>query len=379
MDFIERRHVALRGRALIAIALPIALALAFCAAPTTSLAKKSAGKKRAPVAARTQDGNAATHYDRRADVLEFVDDLVGRHGFRRDELITTFARARYSETAARLMMPTASATRGVWSAYRARFVEPIRIEAGVRFWDAYAPLLERAEREYGAAPEIIVGILGVETIYGRNTGSFRVIDALTTLAFDYPNKARDRSPFFREQLEDYLLLARDTGAEVFALRGSYAGAIGMPQFMPGSIRRYAVDYDGDGVIDLAASPADVIGSVANFLAQHGWSRDLAPVYRLRLAAPGGATETLIAAGSEPSLSYDDLVFAGFASDTPLPAGARLALIDLQNGFDVNGNAMTEYVAGTQNFHVITQYNRSYFYAMSVIELGDAIKAARGLR
>ena len=131
-----------------------------------------------------------------------------------------------------------------------------------------ARTLERAEREYGVPPEYIVAIIGVETFYGRNTGRWRVIDALTTLAFDYPPRAE----FFRNELEQYLLLARDAGIDVFSVRGSYAGAIGIPQFMPGSTRRYAVDFDGNGAIDLRRSPADAIGSVANFLKQHGWQR-----------------------------------------------------------------------------------------------------------
>ena len=368
-------------KAIVRVALACLVVTSLCAAPAASFAKKRSQKK--AVASAARDGKARPTYALRADVLEFVDELAGRHGFRRDELITLFGSVRYNETAARLTAPASSATRRDWSVYRARFVEPVRIAAGVRFWDSYAPLFERAEREFGVPAEIIVGILGVETVFGRNTGSFRVVDALTTLAFDYPNKERDRSPFFRGQLEDVLVLARDTGIDVFGLRGSYAGAVGMPQFMPGSIRSYAVDYDGDGVIDLAGSPADVIGSVANFLAQHGWVRNLATHVPLRHAQSIEATEAASTAvignaGSVPTLSYADLMAAGFAATSP-PPDAPLALIDLPSGSDASGNPMIAYLAGTQNFHVITRYNRSYFYAMSVIDLGGAIKALREAR
>ena len=363
------------------IALSCVVAMSLCASPAASLAKKHPHKKAAASATRDK----ALGYARRADVLEFVDEMAGRHGFRRDELIMLFGSVHYSDTAARLKAPATSVARRDWSVYRARFVEPVRIAAGLRFWDANAGILERAEREFGVPAEIIVGILGVETVFGRNTGSFRVVDALTTLAFDYPNKERDRSPFFREQLEDVLVLARDTGIDVFGLRGSYAGAVGMPQFMPGSIRNYAVDYDADGVIDLATSPADVIGSVANFLARHGWVRDTIPAYPLHAndTLPAGTYSAekigmLVAAGSEPGVAREALLDAGLAGDAKLP-DASFALIDLPNGVDAGGRAIIDYVAGTQNFHVITRYNRSYFYAMSVIDLGAAIKALREAR
>lgn len=313
-------------------------------------------------------------------MLDYIDELVAREGFARDTLIQLFADARYSATAARLMMPAIVNGRRDWNVYRARFVEPVRLGSGFRFWDDNAALLARAEHDFGVPPEIVVGILGVETVYGRNTGSFRVIDALTTLAFDYPDKERDRSSFFREQLTDALILSRNDANDMGALRGSYAGAIGMPQFMPGSILRYAVDYDGDGRIDLVGSAADIIGSVANFLARHGWIRDLAthvPLVRAQDLDPlqAASIASMVSAGSVPSLAYADLVSAGLVATSP-PPDAPLALIDLPSGSDASGNTIVGYLAGTQNFHVITRYNRSYFYAYSVIELGGTIKALR---
>jgi membrane-bound lytic murein transglycosylase B len=270
-----------------------------------------------------------------------------------------------------------------WNAYRARFVEPVRLAAGFRFWEDNEAVLARAERDFGVPAEIIVGILGVETVYGRNTGNFRVIDALTTLSFDYPNQERDRSGFFREQLTDALMLNRDGTVDLGTLRGSYAGAIGMPQFMPGSILRFAIDYDGDGRVDLVGSAADVIGSVGNFLAMHGWVRDLATHVPLRHPAgvdPGQAAriDAMVAAGSAPSIEFADLADLGFVAGS-LPPIVEFALIDLPVGNDANGSSGVAYVAGTQNFHVLTRYNRSYFYAMSVIELGSTIKALREAR
>jgi membrane-bound lytic murein transglycosylase B len=369
-----------------------AIAMLFCVAMVTgsreaSAADASRTRSAAKPAIRAK-APLPPSYGQRADVLAYIDDVVAREHLDRDELLRVFADARYSETAARLMSPSAAtAARRDWTVYRARFVEPVRLAAGYRFWEDNADVLARAEREFGVPAEIIVGILGCETVYGRNTGSFRVIDALTTLSFDYPrgdaDRGRDRSPFFREQLTDALMMSRDGTIDLATLRGSYAGAIGMPQFMPGSIRRFAIDYDGDGRIDLVGSAADVIGSVANFLAQHGWVRDL-PSY-VALSHPAAVDEAqaarieaLVNAGSEPNVDFAALVDAGFVANAPPPA-ARFALIDLPAGSDARGLPRTSYLAGTQNFHVITRYNRSYFYALSVIELGATIKALRDAR
>jgi len=367
----------LAGAACIALAMS-ATAAGNDGAATTKARPRAAAKKNMPLPAQP-----ASDYARRRDVLDYVDDLVAREHFDRAQLLRVFADVRYNATAARLMMPASTtSTRRDWNVYRARFVEPVRLAAGYRFWDDHAALLAKAEAEFGVPAEIIVGILGVETVYGRNTGGFRVVDALTTLAFDYPNKLKDRSAFFRGQLTDVLSMARDDGVDLAALKGSYAGAIGMPQFMPGSIRHYAIDYDGDGRIDLVGSPADVIGSVANFLAQHGWMRDQ-PTW-LPLTSPSGIDagqsariDTMVEAGSVPTFAYVDLAAAGL-STTAQPI-EPLALIDLPSGSDAAGRPLVTYLAGTQNFHVITRYNRSFFYAFSVIELGSTIKALREAR
>jgi membrane-bound lytic murein transglycosylase B len=313
-------------------------------------------------------------YNQRPEVLAYIDELVAKYGFDADELRNVFAHARYNDTVAGLMGPGPAARAVPWSEYRARFVEPTRIDAGVRFWQAHADDLERAQKIYGVPAQVIVAILDVETLFGRNMGNFRVIDALTTLAFDYPNKDRDRSPFFREQLTDYLLLARDQSQDVLGLRGSYAGAIGMPQFMPGSIRHYAVDFDGDGVIDLKNDASDAIGSVANFLASQGWRRGLPAAFPANLSESGHDEAKLAAfvdAGSEPGLLPRALADAGVILPEGLAPDETVALINLPDG-----DNPTLYLIGTRNFFVLTRYNRSYAYAESVLELGRAIRLRR---
>jgi len=309
-------------------------------------------------------------YEERPDVISFIDEMVAKHGFVRDALLAIFSQASHNDTVARLMGPVAAAAPTPWSAYEARFVEPARIDAGVRFWQANSGDLQRAAQTYGVPPEVLVGILGVETFFGRNTGKFRVLDALTTLAFDYPDPAHDRSAFFREQLENFLVMTRDRSDDVLEIRGSYAGAIGLAQFMPESILKYAVDFDGDGSIDLRNSASDAIGSIANYLAAHGWVSGLPIYYRSQLVAanPDGLIiGRLVAAGSEPSLTPADLRQAGFVFIDDVPADTFVALIDFPDGTNP-----TRYVLGTRNFFVLTRYNRSYAYVMAVVELGVAI-------
>jgi membrane-bound lytic murein transglycosylase B len=299
----------------------------------------------------------AQGYTDRAEVQAFIAEMVARHGFLEEELKGVFSRVERAEPALELIQ--SAAQRPPWDEYRARFVNEKRIGAGLAFWSAHRKDLARAERQYGVPPEIIVGVIGVETYYGRHAGRHRVMDALTTLAFDYPARAG----FFRGELEQYLLLARDTGTDVFSVRGSYAGAIGIPQFMPGSTRRYAVDFDGDGAIDLRASPADAIGSVANFLRQHGWQSGAA--VQLRARAAGEAWRAYADGGLAPVHGIAELMKSGVEPDAPPePSAQRAALIDLGS----------ELRLGLQNFYVITRYNRSAYYAAAVADLAEALKA-----
>lgn len=298
-------------------------------------------------------------YEKRPEVRSFIREIAARHGFVEKELRSLFARVERAE-------PVLEAIRKppeppVWSDYRALFLTDKRIQGGLEFWQAHQSVLERAEREYGVPAQVMVAIIGVETFYGRNTGRWRVIDALTTLAFDYPPRAR----FFRSELEHYLVLARDNGQDVLAVRGSYAGAIGIPQFMPSSTRAYAVDFDGDGVIDLRASTADAIGSVASFLAKHGWQPG-APV-QLKPALSGEAWRAYAGGSVDPKHPLSALREAGVQlPEAPsLPEDTRAALIDLGSELRV----------GLRNFYVITRYNRSALYAAAVADLAEALRAA----
>ncbi len=291
-------------RALLAGMVPIALALAF-----------------------TAPALAQSPYGERAEVKTFIGELVARHGFVEGELNALFARVYRVDPVLQAIVAPAEIAR--WPDYRAIFVNSRRIEGGLAFWKTHDSFLERAEREYGVPAQIIVAIIGVETNYGRNPGRWRVVEALATLAFDYP----PRASFFRAELENYLLLARDAGLDVFSVRGSYAGAIGIPQFMPGSLRRYAVDFDGDGAIDLSRNTADAIGSVANYLKQHGWRTGEA-VQRKE--------------GSPDEAAGDRTINLG-----------------------------TERRIGLANFQVLMRYNRSPLYAAAVADLSEELKKNRG--
>jgi membrane-bound lytic murein transglycosylase B len=349
-------------------------------AAKTAKAKAKAAKgkvaKAAPAPKRPAidyDGEAVNFSEWQA-VRDFEDEMVSRHNFERAALDALVARTRFIDSAVQLVKPAPPGKPKNWQAYSERFIEPIRIGAGVRFWNENAALLARAEAEYGVPAEIIVGIIGVETIYGRDTGRFRVVDVLTTLAFAYPEapNRNDRMQFFRSELEKTLVLARKESIDPFSLLGSFAGAVGMPQFMPSNILKLGVDYDGDGVVDLRNSAADAIGSVANFLVAHGWDRNATgPSVFAAEVAPSMAWEPLLG-GLEARYDPAELQAAGVATRTPLPEQRLYGLIDLQNGADP-----TEYWVANANFFAITKYNRSYFYAMSVVELGRAVRLSRG--
>lgn len=305
---------------------------------------------------------SADYTPARDDVRAFVASLVARHGFDESRLIGLLAQARTSQTALRLIQPGPPGRRS-WSAYRGRFVEPRRIREGIQFWEEHADALQQASQRWGVPEEIIVAIIGVETFYGRQTGDFRVIDALATLGFDYA----PRSDYFRGELEQFLLLAREGRVDALETRGSYAGAIGLPQFMPTSIRNWGVDFDSDGRIDLRHSPTDAIGSVARFLAEHGWRSGATTHYPVAMAEDARIAPAL-EAGIPPKLTMLELMRLGISSPAEIPASEKLALIDLPDP-----DAPTSYVLGAHNFYVVTRYNRSYFYAMAVIELAQMIR------
>ena len=273
--------------------------------------------------------------------------------------------------AIRFITPAPQGTAKNWRVYRTRYIDTYRIQEGAKFWRANRELLARAEKEYGVPPEIIVGIIGVETVYGQQTGTFRVIDALATLTFDFPEahpRARERREFFQGELEQYLSLTSRTSTDPMSLRGSFAGAMGMPQFMPSSWVKYAVDFDGDGKVDLFNSTADVIGSVANYFKAFNWQPGMPTHYPVTFDKSKLDIDTLMAPDILPTFSVASFTAKGAVlQGEALKHAGPLALIELQNG-----GAEPSYVAGTENFYAITRYNWSSYYAMAVIELGREV-------
>lgn len=314
-------------------------------------------------------------YAQRAEAMQFADDVASRRDLDREWVRQAIGQARLLPQVPRLMLPPPVGTPKNWSAYRSRFIDPVRVRAGVQFWEDNAASLARAEQQWGVPAEIIVGIIGVETVYGRQVGTFRVMDALATLAFDFPAahpRAAERVAFFRGELEQFLSLMDRTGIDPFEPRGSYAGAMGLGQFMPSSWVRYAVDFDGDGRIDLWKSPADAIGSVANYFKGHGWQTGMPVWFDVQLDPQRLDLPTLLAPDILPTFTAARMAELGAV---PQGGGMQhagpMALVELQNG-----SAAPLYVAGTQNFYAITRYNWSSYYAMAVDELGREVAAAR---
>ena len=316
---------------------------------------------------------SASGYERRADVRSFIDELAREHGFPRAELRRWFRDVRYQPKIIEAMQrPLVEPPK--WFEYAPQFLSEARIDGGVAFWREHAAALARAEAEFGVPAEIIVAIIGVETYYGRNVGRYRVIDALTTLAFDYPR----RGSFFRGELREFLLLARDEGFSPLVAKGSFAGAFGVPQFMPGSVRRYAIDYDGDGRIDLWQSGDDAIGSVANYLARHDWLRGQ-PIWTKAVIAPSqreAAFRRLDGGISErrPLAAWnDDGVAAEWLPDPLSPEPVGLLSLEANPDADSDGDGQDLRIV-FPNFYVITRYNKSRLYASAVTSLAEAIRA-----
>ena len=324
-----------------------------------------------PRASRVQhSGLQSKAYGRRGDVLAAARSIAIEHSLDTEWVEITLAQARFVPNVAQLIMPNATPAARDWSAYRARFVEPRRIEAGARWWRDNEAWLGLVEERFGVPPDIVVGIVGVETYFGRITGGFRVLDALATLSFDFPSGRSNRSGFFRSELGQFLSLARREGWDATSVMGSYAGAMGLPQFMPSSVVNYAIDFDEDGRIDLATSSADVIGSVARFLVEHGWRRGMPTHYAIEPPTDIVERALLLVPDVVPSFSPAQMVERGARLDeTALQHEGSLALIEL-----LNAEAPPSYVAGTQNFYALTRYNASSYYALAVIELGRAVGA-----
>ncbi|CAM7277154.1 lytic murein transglycosylase B [Escherichia coli] len=298
---------------------------------------------------------------------QFIDKMVNKHGFDRQQLQEILSQAKRLDSVLRLMdnqAPTTSVKppsgpNGAWLRYRKKFITPDNVQNGVVFWNQYEDALNRAWQVYGVPPEIIVGIIGVETRWGRVMGKTRILDALATLSFNYPRRAE----YFSGELETFLLMARDEQDDPLNLKGSFAGAMGYGQFMPSSYKQYAVDFSGDGHINLW-DPVDAIGSVANYFKAHGWVKGDQVAVMANGQAPG------LPNGFKTKYSISQLAAAGLTPQQPLGNHQQASLLRLDVGTDY------QYWYGLPNFYTITRYNHSTHYAMAVWQLGQAVALAR---
>ena len=298
-------------------------------------------------------------YQGREDVSAFVQRMVGRSAYTEQELADLFAQVEKQEHLFEQLDKPAEKELD-WYQYRPIFIKDKRIELGVEFWREHEELLQRVSAETGVPPEIIVAVIGVETFYGTYKGKDPVFDSLVTLAFDYPRRA----PFFLGELEAFLLLVKEQGFDARSLRGSYAGAMGMPQFIASSYRAYAVDFDRDGQINLFDSVPDIAGSVANYFVRHGWVRDGRVARPLDLGEEN--TVASLEPGMKPEYRWRDLKQNGLSSQFEIDDDTPVALVELKQ------RDHAEYWAGFQNFYVITRYNHSELYAMAVYQLAKLI-------
>ena len=344
-----------------------------------------------------QSEDAATEARFSQNLNQLIAQIAQTQGIPQASLESGFLDAKTIPSIRKLVLPPSGSFKKNWVAYRKRFIEPVRLKAGKAFWEQNQAFLSKVEQESGVPAEVIVSIIGIETIYGRQTGNFRVKDVLSTLAFSYPdtpNKA-SREQLFKDQLQELILMCWTEGGGSLPANNSsqglspgrfnaclnqnssYAGAIGLPQFMPSSIRSFAVDGDGDGRIDLKQSPKDAIASVANFMRKHGWQPGM-PIYFP--VQEGAISEARALADGEPQLKYsvEALIAKGILTKEQgdLQAGgvgpqSKALIVDLPYP-DKDGNDQVRYVVGLNNFLTIVQYNRSYFYAQSVAEFAEAL-------
>jgi membrane-bound lytic murein transglycosylase B len=308
----------------------------------------------------------ATTPDLRSDFKSFAVEMARKHQFSADEIEALLAGTEFRDDIIAAITRPAEAK--PWHEYRPIFLKPDRIRGGVAFWQQNADLLERISGEYGIPPEIIVAIIGVETRYGKFTGRYRILDSLTTLAFGYPKRAE----FFRSELEQFLLLSREESIDPLSTKGSYAGAMGKPQFIASSYRRYAVDGDGDGKRDLWQSNADVIASVANYFKTHGW-RPGEPITLQATTSGQSDLQPYVDAGMKPSIPVEELLRKGLR---PLDSMALPDPETLSSLIRLDAGETDEYWFGLHNFYVITRYNHSNLYAMAAYQLSQEILNAK---
>lgn len=349
----------------------LALLLLSCSLAVQASDTKKKPKSKSPKATATSPAAGPT-YTKRQDVNEWTEQMAKSSQLDVKWVKAQLAQARFIPSIPKLILPPTQISKKNWNAYQARFIEPKRIQAGVQFWKENQSTLDRAEQTFGVPPWLVVGIIGVETFYGQHTGNFRTLDALSTLTFDFPKehpRATERQAFFSKELAQFLLLAHKEKVKPSSIKGSYAGALGLPQFMPSSWAKFAVDFDGDQHIDLFANKVDVIGSVANYFKAFQWQSGMPTHYPVTFNRELLDMDALMAPDILPSFSIANFVAKGAVIDgEALAHKGPLALIELLNGDDP-----PSYVAGTENFYAITRYNWSSYYAMAVIELGQAVE------
>jgi membrane-bound lytic murein transglycosylase B len=327
-----------------------------------------------PAAAWIPAPMRAVPYARRAEVAAYLDQLAARHGLERDWLQLVVAQGRYCRDAERLTTPARSPTAPLnWHAYRARHVDAPRIAEGVAFWREHAAVLGRVEERFGVGADVIVAIFGTETRFGRLTGNYVALDVLLTLAFDYTRRA----DLYRDELAEYLRLCADRHFDPYHTRSSFAGALGLPQFLPSSVRRYAIDFDGDDTIDLHRSVADAAGSIGNYLAAQGWQRTQPVALAVRDGAVPAVVAPLAATGLEANLTWGELAERGVGIDGELAPGTAVMLVALPC-VDDGGEITSEFRIGTANFAALLQYNRSYFYAAALVDFAAEVRQAAGI-
>lgn len=300
----------------------------------------------------------ADEIDPKPAIQQFKTEMINKHGFDKQYLDTLFSKVELRNSIIKAI--TRPAEGKPWHQYRNIFLTESRIKGGVKFWNKHETTIHKVSEKYGVPAEIMIAILGVETRYGGNTGSYPVMDAISTLAFLYPK----RSPFFRSELEQFLLLAREEGVDPLSLTGSYAGAMGLPQFMPSSFRHYAVDFDDDNRRDIWKNPADTLASIANYFVKHGWQKGKPVAFKVTVDENN--IEPFLNKDLKPAIEAQQLTKTGIKLDNSITADEQVKLLkyELTTGH--------EYWVGLKNFYVITRYNHSQLYAMAVYQLSQEI-------
>jgi membrane-bound lytic murein transglycosylase B len=312
-------------------------------------------------------GSEKTNFAGHMNATALAERLEAKEGIPATTTLELLKQAELLPQVVRAVQPPKKKSVRNWDTYRSRFVEPYRIRKGIEFWDANLVTLKEAEAKYGIPQEVIVAIIGVETLYGEHIGNYRVLDSLATLAFAYPEGQRDRSGFFLSELEAFIALCHKNHLDALEVKGSYAGAIGLGQFMPSSWTNFAVDGDADSIVDLFHSRRDAIFSVANFLKVHGWEAGKATRVLVEIQHADNLAE-LLAPDIIPTFTPATMQQKGVKLKGKALPDEKLALIEL-----VRGEAEPAYLAGGQNFYVVTRYNRSSFYANAVLELSEALR------